>query len=364
MVDKKSRVFGLDLIRAIAILLVCIIHGREILVPFYPTFPEIWFLDPVDLFFCLSGFLIGSIFLKEFGNNSNLKFNELWYFWIRRWFRTLPNYYFILILNILVYFYLHNNFKILNLWKYFMFIQNFKIVECFHFFTESWSLAIEEWFYISLPLFCYLLSKFLVLNIKKAVLISCLIFIFSFIILRNFVVLNFETMNIKTWIEEFRNVVLFRLDSIVYGVLGGYGYLYFNSFWNKYKLLLLLIGIIGLYSLFNFYSLDTNFKMVNYDILSSVFILMLIPFFSLWNHCRIKIISSLITFISTISYSMYLINASLVLTLINIFNPVKTAYNSIINYFIFWFATIIFSYLNFNYFEKPFTAFREKFKIS
>jgi peptidoglycan/LPS O-acetylase OafA/YrhL len=71
--DTK-RIFGLDLIRAIAVLSVVFAHSASLLSPFYRLPYVGWFLENcsalgllgVELFFVLSGFLIGSILIREY----------------------------------------------------------------------------------------------------------------------------------------------------------------------------------------------------------------------------------------------------------------------------------------------------------
>jgi peptidoglycan/LPS O-acetylase OafA/YrhL len=88
-----QRSAGLDLMRAVAISLVLLDH-------FLPRLgvatPEIfrfigWSPIGVDLFFALSGFLIGRILLQLGSQISEPR--ALFGFWIRRWLRTLPVYY-------------------------------------------------------------------------------------------------------------------------------------------------------------------------------------------------------------------------------------------------------------------------------
>ena len=63
----KHRIFGLDLLRAIAILLVLFGHSKHFLSINIAYFLNKYILiDGVGLFFVLSSFLIGGIFIKDF----------------------------------------------------------------------------------------------------------------------------------------------------------------------------------------------------------------------------------------------------------------------------------------------------------
>jgi peptidoglycan/LPS O-acetylase OafA/YrhL len=57
--NDSRRVYGLDILRAVAALLIVYLHGNIILEKFSPTLACIPIIDGVDLFFALSGFLIG-----------------------------------------------------------------------------------------------------------------------------------------------------------------------------------------------------------------------------------------------------------------------------------------------------------------
>lgn len=94
----ENRVFGLDFLRSIAILLVMIGHSVGYLPLKIQQFIRPFLVDGVAIFFVLSGFLIGGIMIKSFQKEINFK--NITNFWIRRWMRTLPNYY--LILSILL----------------------------------------------------------------------------------------------------------------------------------------------------------------------------------------------------------------------------------------------------------------------
>ena len=151
----KQRIFGLDVMRAAAILLVVFSHTLWIVPNAKGLVLDLLSLSGflgVEIFFVLSGFLIGKIIYKLFVNDE-FDFSKVKYFWVRRWFRTLPNYYFVLLLNIALAIYLGTNLPD-NLWQYFLFFQNFSSGMPL-FFTESWSLPIEEFAYIVGPLLQY-----------------------------------------------------------------------------------------------------------------------------------------------------------------------------------------------------------------
>src|SRR5659263_324332 len=91
-----SRIFGLDILRALAIMFVVIEYGSYLLPQKLRTISDFFVFDGVSIFFVLSGFLIGGILIKLIDKNG-FNFSILKTFWIRRWYRTLPNYFLILI---------------------------------------------------------------------------------------------------------------------------------------------------------------------------------------------------------------------------------------------------------------------------
>lgn len=64
-IDYDShRNIGLDLLRAIAIGMVMLLHGNPLLPEYIVEKFRYFILDGVSIFFVLSGFLIGGIFIK------------------------------------------------------------------------------------------------------------------------------------------------------------------------------------------------------------------------------------------------------------------------------------------------------------
>ena len=93
---SNSRVFGLDILRALAILFVVLEHGNLLLPLQISSVIHFVIFDGVTLFFVLSGFLIGGILLKTLNKQDHTP-KTIFNFWKRRWFRILPNYFLILV---------------------------------------------------------------------------------------------------------------------------------------------------------------------------------------------------------------------------------------------------------------------------
>lgn len=148
--NRSSRVHGLDTLRALAIMLVFANHYMSF-VSHEATFG--WFSEigwaGVDLFFALSGYLIGNqIFaaLREDGAARNFSF---WRFYARRLLRTLPAFYFVLALYAF-WPYWAGSVAHAPWWKYLTFTLNFGLKPG-TLFSHAWSLCVEEQFYLLLP---------------------------------------------------------------------------------------------------------------------------------------------------------------------------------------------------------------------
>ncbi|MEW6467749.1 MAG: acyltransferase [Bacteroidota bacterium] len=154
--------------RAIAILLVLVWHyftcqiSEDMLTgpAVYLKFALSWTWSGVDLFFVLSGFLIGSILLWNKGSH-----NYFTTFYARRMLRIFPPYYLVLLVFVFV---LASDLSAFLPWltddpkplyAYFLYIQNFWMLNDMgaNWMGVTWSLAIEEQFYLLLPLLVFLI---------------------------------------------------------------------------------------------------------------------------------------------------------------------------------------------------------------
>lgn len=207
----------LDCCRCIAITLVLLSHGRRLLLPLYPQAE--WFkfggFLGVEIFFVLSGFLIGRILIESCANPAGARWHWVPHFWLRRWLRTYPNYVLFLILNLLVI----DSWRpdpLPSLLHYLTFTQSLLSPHP-TFFGEAWSLVIEEIFYFLVPLSMLLVWQRSVTRTLISAL--CLLLICS-LILRVGVVYSDPELTFN----QIRSTALLRLDSLMVGVLGAWAF--------------------------------------------------------------------------------------------------------------------------------------------
>ncbi len=367
---NPNRAYGLDILRALAILFVVIGHGALLLPESYKAFHRWIVFDGVTIFFVLSGFLIGNILIRQL-EKYQLNLKLLMHFWLRRWFRTLPNYFLILLLLIGLHQIYHPEVQLAEFKRYFLFLQNFDRPHP-PYFPEAWSLSIEEWFYLITPILLFLIIRVFRLSVQNAVLlVGGGILIFS-LILRWY---RFHEMEISTqvqWASYFRKQVITRLDSLMLGILAAYTQKYAANFWHSRKNVMFAIGVLIFLLIKGLFLFEVINPLGSYNAIWSFFIsslatALLLPFLSLLEKGKGWIYRN-ISRISLISYSMYLINLSLVqgfiLPVIDwekwVTNPELIPF---LNYGSFWLITIFGSVLLYKYFEIPLTSLRDNARI-
>lgn len=290
----KDRIIGLDILRTIAILLVVYQHACIYLAPVIHAHE--FQVDGVSVFFVLSGFLIGRILLDLF----NQEESKLLPFFIFRWTKTLPSYFFMLGLILLYYVLTKQDFSDFDV-SYLFFSQNF-ITPHPEFFKEAWSLSVEEWFYLLFPLLL-LITTFLK-DYKKLIYFTLflLIFVASFL-LRTYYYEEGIYVSLK---EELRKVVLFRFDAIIVGFFASLIYYYYSNFWKKSSRIALFLGIFCLILLE--YKLEIYPPL--YFTFEAIVVLLFLPVLSNIKEMKQLKVQSLLVYISKTSYSIYLINLS------------------------------------------------------
>ncbi|KAF2516608.1 acyltransferase family protein [Flavobacterium foetidum] len=358
----NNRIFGLDILRCLAILFVVFGHGNLFFSSTTAKYLDYFVLDGVSIFFVLSGYLIGGILIKELENKPFSK-EVLFSFWKRRWYRTLPNYFLVLTFLVFLSYSFSNNFQIANSIKYYIFSQNLYYPHP-NWFPEAWSLSIEEWFYLIVPIILLIIIKSFNTSAKKAILITAVLVILAATLFRYIKSLEIVLENSKDWDINFRKQVFTRIDSIMYGVTGSYIAYYYNNLWYKYKKIMFALGLILL--LYNKFFIKSDLNSLHACVftfsLNSIGTLLLLPFLSEIKTGKGKIYK-VVTYISLISYSMYLLNLTLVKNWIvsNIEIDLINSYITLlIKYILYWFFTIVLSILLYKYFEIPTTKLRDR----
>ena len=162
--QSKPRLLQLDILRGVAILLVLGSHPpipgiNAGLLSLLASKLEFIGWSGVDLFFVLSGFLIGGLLFDELRIHGSLDLSR---FYIRRCFRIWPAYYACLIVVFLIVLArTHGNFNdtVRITYANFLHIQNY-VRDPRRPLGQSWTLAIEEHFYLILPLLLWLIWRF------------------------------------------------------------------------------------------------------------------------------------------------------------------------------------------------------------
>ena len=373
-VDKKDRVFGLDILRAAAILMVLIGHTWPSKTP-HPLPGALAFLG-VELFFVLSGFLIGGILIRLADEGRLHSFSATFAFWRRRWFRTLPNYYLFLGLHLAWRTWvLGFPDQVMTNWEYLFFVQNLTYPPPF-FFPETWSLAVEEWFYLLFPLLLFVALRLLRKPIHAWTAVIAL-FLLVPTALRLWYVIESAPpgdpaalrAGMLVWDSVVRKMVVARLDVVMYGVVGALLAAWRPERWARMRNLWLLgavfIGVVTASVVTNrpFHPGKPWHGFVLWPLTSLGFALLL-PLFSRipagfgWG-------GRAISWVAKVSYALYLCHGLVLLAIGRWFGP-KTAYplprHTILWCVVAWVLSFAVAGIVYRWFEKPLMNLRDRFE--
>lgn len=371
MNDRKQinakRFFGLDFLRALSISLLLFSHSSWI----YNSTGLLGKMQDasgflgVELFIVLSGFLIGGILYKQF-LHEKYSLKDAGLFVSRRLMRVLPSYYLAILIITIIY--LSFGFSVSEVWKYPLLIQNFSS-PLPAFFPESWSLPVKEMGYIFVVILLLAISKSFTKASKQVLFLMVVIGLIVFTLLSK-LYYDFYSANLSLtqWSFDIRAVVIYRIDSVLIGVLFGYFYQNYKDFIMSKRKLFFAVGILIFILLF-LCIMVFKLRLTNaswfWNILClpllSIAICMFVPFLLSWKMPS-KSIGNGITFICNIAYSVYLVHYSIVLFLMKCFIDTSNFSLWQLNLFAIMYVslTVGLSYLFYTYFEKPINQFRAK----
>ncbi|MEO8516084.1 MAG: acyltransferase, partial [Flavobacterium sp.] len=355
--QNDKRIFGLDVIRALAILLVLFSHIYYLVDnsnPIIISLSGLFGFAGVELFFVLSGYLIGSILLRQYvSDDFSLKY--VFVFLKRRWFRTLPNYYLILLVNLVIAFYL--GYPSAYWYQYFLFFQNFGHYSI-SFFSESWSLSVEEWTYVLLPFSLLVFLKFSYrFSKKRTFLFAILLLIFIAHVLRYFHLQSNRITTMGLWNTDVKSLVIYRFDTILYGVLLAWLHHFYSNFLYSYRVYFLILAahlFLLQFVILNVLAVDIvtcpMYFSVFYFTLSSTIFFLTIPYFIFWKTSK-SIFASSIYFVSQTSYAAYLIHYSIVSVILrNLIFQTSYEWPTVLVVMLYFCITFLLSYVLFRFY--------------
>jgi len=240
----KKRLIQLDILRAVAVFLV---FGRHLpgIRPemlegqwWYGVFYRWQILGwvGVDLFFVLSGFLISGLLFREFNDHGNL---NLLRFYIRRGLKIYPAFY-VLIGICLIFGWADIKPGLINIVAELFYFQNY----IYGIWGHTWSLAVEEHFYLLLGLLLFICVK---LNTNRPFKYIPHIFAGCALLI---LLLRVLTLTIVPDVSQrfLQCVTHLRVDSLFFGVFLSYFHHYhheaFKHFILKHKRVILLSSVL------------------------------------------------------------------------------------------------------------------------
>jgi peptidoglycan/LPS O-acetylase OafA/YrhL len=242
----------------------------------------------------------------------------------------------------------------MNVLAYFVFLQNF-IIPLDLFFWESWSLAVEEWFYLLFPLSLAVTIGWWRRTPRYAFLAAVLLMLIIPAFLR------FPAMDkvgtpflLDLWV---RKVVVLRLDTIGFGVLMAWVAFHAPAFFSGRRVEMFALGSIGLSTAILLRGGgDLMYMGTWFFTISGVSMALMIPLLANWQWTGKW--GSIIEFLSRISYALYLVHMPVRHLYMELMIG-RSAGASVLLYVGYWVLCLLISVLVHRYWERPWMALRE-----
>jgi len=356
--DGKERHYGLDLLRFIAIGSVILYHfPRNENDLFLRAVSHYGYLG-VDIFFVLSGFLIGG---QTFSQLKRGKGFDIKTFCIKRFYRTFPNYYFILLVHaVLVGFEGYD-------WRFLVFLQN---IGGLYSFTHSWSLCVEEHFYVLFPILVIFLIKTKRLNhyLGFVAVLLLLTIVSRYLIWTehrpDLIYREDVPGGFDIYFKELFYPTYTRLDGIAVGTGLAYIKNYKNNLWqtmtSKTNLFLFIsVALFLCVAAFSWTKVDffaSVFSFSGYALSFGALLVSVISEKSLVNRFKIPFVKN----ISILSFSLYLTHSFAISFLIKLTEAIGLKVGFWPTWLLAFPVSLLFSYILFLSIEKPFLLLRSR----
>lgn len=349
-----QRIESLDVMRSLAVLFIVLYHYEG------PFLSESNFAHAiksglwvgVDIFFVLSGYLISSQLLKSFENIDTR--SVLTQFYLKRAFRILPNYFFVLALHIIVA--VKAGISV-DYFKYFLFIQNLSEMKMF---IPSWSLCVEEHFYIFFPIVLLAAFKLSQKSLFYFSMCSILVSFLIRIVIAFFVRKEVGGFHAEDWLATFYYPTYTRLDGLFMGVFISVLQSKFPMIWQfcakKYK----IFGVSGLMIFCLSYDLIIDRWSLQAQIFTYLFLAISFGCLLIYALNTSLRAYHFFTFTSNISYSMYLMFYFSQLCLFIVLRKFNLELPSFLHFAAYISLTYLMSFVLYSLCEKPFLLLRKR----
>lgn len=361
---KDSRVHSLDTFRALSVLLGLLWHFMQISQNHSPSLNLILSTGPwggANPLFLISGYLLGNQILARYSSNQNI---SLFRFYIRRALKTWPSYFALIIIFFSTPFFF-NELPQASAFDFLFFIQNYNLTNSP--LSHTWSLCIEEQFYLVLPFVSFLFLR----NPKPiAVFISVLLVLLLGFLIRGGLWIYFLEYEMQEKFREYFNQIYYqtycRLDGLVLGIFLCYLKNYLPKIWIKilnqgrhFFFVGLLLAAIGFLMQVHRTSLFSTLFV--FPILSLAFGCFLISALS-ENSFFKRIRFPGVEIVATLSYALYLVHKPVLFIVENILKRFQLSFlTELVSSILFsYFLSFVCAYFLFIFFEKPFLKIRNR----
>lgn len=296
---KTKSIPSLDGLRAISIFLVIVghiylvnNHGKETKFFVYQDMG-------VSLFFVISGYLITEILLGELRKSGRVNYFR---FFLKRVFRIFPAYYFFLAVSYLILQLHGKQVDTPSIISCLFYLGYYYPPELLHYWAHSWSLAIEEQFYVFWPLAINFLKK------EKNI-IYCLIAVIALSPILRVLTYYF----IPLYKHKYHFLLHTRADTLAFGCL--FALLKQREIAKKFigyclerKLFYIaVIYLIFIYPILHHYFLGTFRATIGYTLEAVALLVVVVHLIYTKDRWYIKCVNSkIMTHLGSISYGIYL----------------------------------------------------------
>lgn len=364
--EPRARFYHpeLDGLRFIAFLLVFIHNALPILSnPFLKKIAEYGWIG-VDLFFCLSAFLITKLLVTEYEQAGKINIRN---FYIRRILRIWPLYFFYI--SLALFFPLQSEISTANILKHVAGLATFTYNFVYFYlnpnlilaFVHLWTISYEEQFYAVIP---WVLRKLITFTEESMWALLATIFLLGNSVRALFIYLKIEHPAI--YLLPFTH-----FDSILGGLAIGLGSL--DRPLNRFKgSTLLFFGVVSNAMVFLLPNNDINGAglMLTYPLLGLGTSLIIFSAVKKDSHLLTKFLGNkLLVYLGRISYGLYIFHfLSLALAsqicnkILGITSQQISTWSSLV-FIIGLSLTILFAILSYYWIEKPFLKWKDKFSL-